>query len=102
MVAASFLARKSRPEQKHSYYYLSASIEGESRHRYVPLKEAATWRRRAQRWQQFSIAMAKWVKLNREIEKGLRAMGRERCVPLPKGTPRGPHRRDEPTGRGAS
>jgi len=85
MVAASFLERRFRPQQKQPYCYLSASIEGRSRHRYVPLKEARTWRSRAARWQQFSVAIAKWVRLNRECEALLRAMGRERCVPLPKG-----------------
>ena len=85
MVAASLLTRTVRDTQKHPYYYLSASIEGRSRHRYVPLNEARTWQGRAQRWQQFSHAMARWVKLTREIETTLRALGQERCVPLPEG-----------------
>ena len=84
MVAASLLTRTFRDTQKHPYYYLSASIKGCSRHRYVPLSEASTWQSRAQRWKQFSHAMARWVKLTREIETTLRELGRERCVPLPR------------------
>jgi len=88
MVAASFLERIMRPGQPGPYYYLSASVDGESRHRYVPLAEAHIWRRRAERWREFSHAMARWVKLNREIEALLRSMGRERCVPLPRASAR--------------
>jgi hypothetical protein len=88
MVAASFLERTFRPGQPQPYCYLSASINGKSRHRYVPMAQAPTWRRRAERWQQFSHAMTRWVKCNREIEQLLRSLGRERCVPLPKATAR--------------
>ena len=88
MVAASFLERTVRPHQPRPYCYLSASIHGESRHRYVPLAQAHTWRRRAERWRQFSHAMARWVKINREIEQLLRTIGRERCVDLPQATGR--------------
>lgn len=83
MVAASFLQRTVRPDQPKPYCYLSASIDGTSRHRYVPASQSRTWQRRAERWRQFSHAMARWVKLNREIEALLRKLGRERCVPLP-------------------
>ena len=88
MVAASFLERTFRPSQPKPYCYLSASIDGESRHRYVPAAQTHTWRRRAERWQHFGQAMARWVKVNREIEQLLRALGRERCVPLPKASAR--------------
>ena len=90
MVAASLLERTFRPGQPQPYCYLSASIHGESRHRYVPTAQAHTWRRRAERWRQFSQAMTRWVKSNREIEQLLRSLGRERCVPLPKATARKP------------
>ncbi len=96
MVAASFLERTVRPNQPQPYCYLSASIEGESRHRYVPLKQAATWRGRAQRWRQFSQAMARWVKLNDQIETLLRTLGQERCVPLPQASCASGRRRGKP------
>jgi len=88
MVAASFLERTFRSGQPKPYCYLSASIDGESRHRYVPAAQASTWRRRAERWQQFSQAMARWVKVNREIEALLRTLGERRCVALPQGAAR--------------
>jgi len=66
-------------------YYLSASIGGESRHRYVRKGEVPYWRKRALAWRGFMKAMASWVKVNREIEKELREIGRLRCEPLPGG-----------------
>jgi hypothetical protein len=84
MVAASFMPRKLRPEGP-LMYYLSASIQGESRHRYVRKGEVPYWRKRALTWREFMKAMASWVKVNREIEKELREMGRLRCEPLPGG-----------------
>ncbi len=66
-------------------YYLSASIGGESRHRYVRKGEMAYWRKRALSWRGFMKAMASWVKVNKEIEKELREIGRLRCEPLPGG-----------------
>jgi hypothetical protein len=84
MVAASFMPRKLRPGGP-VVYYLSASIRGESRHRYVRKGEVPYWRRRALAWRGFMKAMASWVKVNREIEKELREIGRLRCEPLPGG-----------------
>ncbi len=84
MVPASLLARRLRPGAP-VVYYLSASIQGESRHRYVRRGEVDYYRQRAQAWQRFQKAMASWVKVNKEIEKGLRQIGRLRCEPLPGG-----------------
>jgi hypothetical protein len=84
MVAASFMPRRLRPGAP-VVYYLSASIQGESRHRYVRKGEVEYWRRRALVWQRFMKALASWVKVNREIEKELREVGRLRCEPLPGG-----------------
>ncbi len=84
MVAASFMPRKLRPGGP-VVYYLSASIQGESRHRYVRKGEVQYWRKRALAWRGFMKAMASWVKVNREIEKGLREIGRLRCESLPGG-----------------
>lgn len=84
MVAASFIPRRLRPGGSR-VYYLSASIGGESRHRYVRKGEVAYWRERALAWRGFMKAMASWVKVNREIEKEFREIGRWRCEPLPGG-----------------
>ena len=92
MVAASFMPRRLRPGAP-IVYYLSASIRGESRHRYVRKGEVQYWRRRAGAWRGFMKAMASWVKVNREIEKELREIGRLRCESLPGGG-RGGHRTD--------
>lgn len=92
MVAASFMPRRLRPGGP-VVYYLSASIGGESRHRYVRKGEVSYWRKRALAWRQFMKAMASWVKVNREIEKELREIGRLRCEALPGGS-RGGHRTD--------
>jgi len=66
-------------------YYLSASIRGESRHRYVRRGEVEYWRKRALAWRRFMKAMASWVKVNKEIERELREIGRLRSEPLPGG-----------------
>lgn len=66
-------------------YYLSASLGGQSRHRYVRKGEVSYWRKRALSWRGFMKAMASWVKLNREIEEELREIGRLRCESLPGG-----------------
>jgi hypothetical protein len=84
MVAASFMVRRLRPGAP-VVYYLSASIQGESRHRYVRKGEVQYWRKRALTWRRFMKALASWVKVNREIEKELREVGRLRCEPLPGG-----------------
>jgi hypothetical protein len=77
MVPASLLARRLRPGAP-AVYYLSASIQGESRHRYVRRGEVDYYRQRAQAWQKFQKAMASWVKVNKEVEKALRQLGRLR------------------------
>jgi hypothetical protein len=87
MVPASFIPRKLRAGGPVAYY-LSASIRGESRHRYVRKGEVAYWRKRALSWRGYLRAMASWVKVNREIEKELREIGRLRCEPLPGGKQR--------------
>lgn len=79
MVAASFIRKAS------GACYLSASIKGESRHRYVRKADEEYWKKRARQWREFSKAMAKWVRLNKEIEIKLRQIGRLRCESLPKG-----------------
>ena len=84
MVAASFMPRRLRPGGS-LVYYLSASVQGESRHRYVRKGEVEYWRKRALAWRRYTKVMASWVKVSREIEKELREIGRLRCEPLPGG-----------------
>jgi len=84
MVAASFMPRRLRPGGP-VVHYLSASIQGESRHRYVRKGEVEYWRKRATAWWRFMKTTASWVKMNKEIEKELREIGRLRCEPLPGG-----------------
>ena len=84
MVAASFMPRRLRPGAP-VVYYLSASIQGESRHRYIRKGEVQYWQKRATAWRRFMKAMASWVKMNKEIEKEFREIGRLRCEPLPGG-----------------
>src|SRR4030042_2675923 len=79
MVAASFIRKAS------GACYLSASIKGESRHRYVRKADEEYWKKRARQWREFSRAMAKWVRLNKEVEIKLRQLGRLRCESLPEG-----------------
>ena len=88
MVAASFLPRRFRPGGP-VMFYLSASIRGESRHRYVRKEEAEYWRQRAGAWKRFIQAMASWVKVNREIEEEMREIGRLRSERLPGGGGKG-------------
>jgi hypothetical protein len=84
MVTASFMPRRLRPGGP-VVYYLSASVQGESRHRYVRKGEVEYWRKRASSWRRFVKAMATWVKVNREIEGELREIGRLRGEKLPGG-----------------
>jgi len=84
MVAASFMPRRFRPGGP-LVYYLSASIQGESRHRYIRKAQVEYWRQRASSWKGFIKAMASWVKVGKEIERELRQIGRLRCEPLPGG-----------------
>jgi len=84
MVAASFMPRRLRPGGS-LVYYLSASIQGESRHRYVRKGEVQYWQKRALSWRKFLRAMTSWVKVSKEIEKELREIGRLRCEALPGG-----------------
>ena len=84
MVAASFMPRRLRPGGP-VVYYLSASIKGESRHRYIRKGEVEYWRKRASAWRRFMKAMVSWVKVSKEIKKELREIGKLRGEALPGG-----------------
>jgi abortive infection bacteriophage resistance protein len=78
MVSASFCRRKG------SFSYLSASIDGQSRHRYIKKAEERYWRKLAEEWKRFSEAIAQWVVINKKIEKKIREYGQKRLIVLPK------------------
>lgn len=78
MVAASLLERRFRPGGPTAYY-LSIPSPQTSRHRYVRKAEAELMRRQTGAWREFSEAMAEWVRVNAEIERLLREIGKGRC-----------------------
>lgn len=78
MAAASFCVRP------NGMYYLSTSIDGESRHRYIRQGEKEYWKKLCAEWRLFSEAIARWVKINKELEGLMRELGWSRLEPLPK------------------
>jgi len=78
MVAASLLERRFRPGAPPAYY-LSIPTPLTSRHRYVRKADVDMMRRQTGAWREFSQAMAEWVRLNTEIERLLRQVGKGRC-----------------------
>ena len=78
MVAASLIERHFRPGAPAAYY-LSVPSPQTSRHRYVRKADVDLMRRQTGAWREFSQAMAEWVRINTEIERLLRALGRGRC-----------------------
>ena len=81
MVAASLYERRLRPNAAPAYY-LSIPTPHNSWQRYVRKDELDYFRRRAAHWQEYVNAMAEWVRVNREIERRLRAIGKGRCERL--------------------
>jgi hypothetical protein len=81
MVAASLYERRFRPNGAPAYY-LSIPTQHNSWQRYVRKNELDYFRRRAEHWREFVNAMAEWVRVNKEIEKRLRAIGLGRCEKL--------------------
>lgn len=77
MVAASFCTRT------NDQYYLSASIDGESRHRYIKRDDKKHWQKRCGKWREYSVAIAVWVKISKELEQLLREFGRSRLEAIP-------------------
>ena len=82
MARGSYIERK-MPPSGNIGRYLGLSIDGQAQQRYIPKAEAEVWRKRCERWGEFHRAIAKWTKLNKRINRILREMGRERCVPIP-------------------
>ena len=81
MVAASFYERRFRPGGAPAHY-LSIPTPQKAWHRYVRKDELDYFRRRAENWREYVNAMAGWVRVNREIERRLRALGKGRCEKL--------------------
>lgn len=81
MVAASLIERRFRPGAPVSYY-LSIPTPQNSWHRYVRKNELDVFRRQTAAWREFSQAMAEWVRLNKEITRRLRRLGKGRCVKI--------------------
>ena len=78
MVAASLLERRFRPGGPAAYY-LSIPHPKSSRHRYVRKTEVDQMRRQTDAWREFSQAMAELVRINNEIDRLLRQIGKGRC-----------------------
>lgn len=79
MVAGAFIRRDSGAN------YLSASIKGESRHRYIRKSEILYWEKLAREWKKFSRSISRWVIISNQIEEKFRELGRIRCESLPRG-----------------
>lgn len=81
MVAASLYERRFRAGGAPAYY-LSIHTPQNSWQRYVRKDELDYFRRRAAHWREYVNAMAEWVRVNQEIERRLRALGKGRCEKL--------------------
>jgi len=79
MIAASFY------KKKNGACYLSTSINGESRHRYVRKSDEKQIKKQALEWRKFSQTISKWSKINQTLEQNIRIIGQLRCEPLPGG-----------------
>ncbi|MBI4347310.1 MAG: hypothetical protein HY553_10675 [Elusimicrobia bacterium] len=78
MLAAYLLERRLRPGAPPAHY-LSIPHPKSSRHRYVRKAQVEQIRRQTDAWREFSQAMAEWVRVNGEIERLLRRIGKGRC-----------------------
>ena len=78
MVAASLIKRQLRPDDAFCYY-LSIPTPQNSWHRYVRKNELEYFRRRADAWREFVHAVAEWERINKEIVRLLRSLGKGRC-----------------------
>lgn len=72
-------------------YYLSIPTQQNSWQRYVRKAELEHFRRRADHWREFVNAMAEWVRVSKQIERHLRAIGKGRCekIEIRRGKKRG-------------
>lgn len=78
MLRASFLVRYlgTKEAKRHSpAYYLSFRKEGKTVLRYVPSKERASVKARAEAWGEYVRLVAEWVRISRQLEKSWRTLG---------------------------
>lgn len=78
MVAAYLLERRLRKGGPVAHY-LSVPTPNGSRHIYVRKAVAEMARRQTAAWREFGQGMAEWVRLNGQIERLLREIGKGRC-----------------------
>jgi hypothetical protein len=79
MIAACLIARhlgSSREKRKTPSYYLSGKVFGKTVLRHVKKENLEHIRKRAAAWREFSSSIAGWRKLNNEIEKLFRKLGK--------------------------
>jgi hypothetical protein len=82
MVAASLIQRQFRLGGPTYHYLVIPTPENVAWHGYVRKDDVDYYRRRAANWSEFTNAMAEWVRVNREIERRLRMLGKGRCEKL--------------------
>ena len=78
MMAAYFLERRQRKGGPVAHYLSVPTPQG-SRHLYVRKAVAEVARSQTSAWREFSQGMAEWVRLNGQIERLLREIGKGRC-----------------------
>ena len=78
MVQASLIERQFRGGQAICHY-LSIPTPQDKWHRYVKKEELDYFRQRTDRWREYVHAMAEWVRIDKEIERLLRQLGKGRC-----------------------
>lgn len=81
MVAGSLYERRFRPGGAPAHYLSIPTLQN-SWQRYIRKDELDYFRRRAEHWREFVNAMAQWVRVNKEIERLLRLVGKGRCEKL--------------------
>lgn len=83
MLDACLVARKELAGgkvRKNPAYYLSRKIDGKTNLTYVRKDELSVVRRQTDRWREFSHTLAEWVKLNAQMDKLFRELGKRQVV----------------------
>lgn len=82
MAPASLIQRRFRPGGPVYYYLSIPTPENVAWHGYVRKDDVDYYRRHTAHWREFVNAMAEWVRVNKEIERRLRLLGKGRCEKL--------------------
>ena len=69
-------------QRKTPAYYLSRKVEGKTKLTYVRKREIEGVRAAADAWRAFSRAVARWVKVNQDMEALIRRLGRVQIVDM--------------------